>query len=77
MTLSTKVITNDVIGEILTEALEDEWGASVEDRIKNSSLLDNLTEEERDDVYENIENIVLDVKDSIHKLNDFISSVGS
>ena len=76
MTLSTKEITNVIIGDILTEALEDEWGTSISHRIRNNSVLDVLTEDERDEVYENIEDITADVKDSIHKLNDFISSVG-
>ena len=77
MTLSNKDIANIIIGDILTEALEDEFGTTIQHRIFNHLPLEKLTEEERDDIYANNEDIELYVKDAIHNLNTFIASVGA
>ena len=74
--MTNKEITNIIIRDILSEALEDEWGTSISHRILNHSVLDGLDEEENETIHDNIDAIVFDVKDAINKLNVFLASVG-
>ena len=67
---NNKKLTNIIIHDILSEALEDEWGESLSHRILNNPVLDGMNEEERDNIFVNIDSIVSDVKDAIRSLMD-------
>ena len=67
---NNKKLTSIIIHNILSEALEDEWGASISHRILNNPVLDGMNEEEVDEIHNNIDSIVSDVKDAIRKLMD-------
>ena len=74
--MTNKEISNLIIRDVLMETLEDDWGSSLKHRILNNSFMDGLSDEETDNIIENIDSIVFDVRDSIHKLHDLLKSVG-
>ena len=74
--MTNKEISNIIIRDILMEAVEDDWGTSLAHRITNHSLLDDLSEDEREMIMERVDAIAWDVRDAIYKLAEFISSVG-
>jgi hypothetical protein len=74
--MTNKEISNIIIRDILMEAVEDDWGTSLAHRISNDSVMDGLTDEEKDDIISHIDAIAFDVRDAIYKLHDFLKSVG-
>jgi len=74
--MTNRAFANTIISEILMEAVEDDWGTSLAHRITNHSLLDDLSEDEREMIMERVDAIAWDVRDAIYKLAEFISSVG-